>query len=60
MEEESRPVLHNQPFVKMLKDSTKLSAEDEGVPCLDSSLRKRSQSLWYLCAAGSCISYDKE
>lgn len=60
MEAESRSVVHNQQFVKSVKDSTNLSAEDESGPCLDPSFRKRSQCLWYLCVAGSCVSHDRE
>lgn len=34
-----------QQFVELFKDSTKLPAGDESVPCLNSSFKKRSQCL---------------
>jgi hypothetical protein len=49
MEEESRSVVHNQQFVRLFKDSTKLSAQDESVPHTDSSFRERGLSVVPLC-----------
>lgn len=34
-----------QQFVEMVEDSTKLSADDESVPCLNSTFKKRSHCL---------------